>query len=174
MEMDFHFNLVVKTTYLHKIPREMPLCRPFSLLRQAFEQLFQLPPNPLNKSHQEVLYLMSFRTPVSLLSAGIFPREAKHYEFDNETKKLTVTLPTICEVSYRDSSVLRFSTSVTGHIEKGKISEIEGLKTRIVIWVKVTCIVCEEMNLHFTAGLGKTRSRKVYEMVRDGITVDKF
>ncbi|XP_024973479.1 uncharacterized protein At5g01610-like [Cynara cardunculus var. scolymus] len=108
------------------------------------------------------------------LPAGIFPREAKHYEFDNETKKLTVTLPTICEVSYRDSSVLRFSTSVTGHIEKGKISEIEGLKTRIVIWVKVTCIVCEEMNLHFTAGLGKTRSRKVYEMVRDGITVDKF
>ncbi|KAL8260635.1 hypothetical protein R6Q59_028588 [Mikania micrantha] len=108
------------------------------------------------------------------LPAGIFPREATKYVLDEVTKKLTVSLPTICEVSYRDSSVLRFSTSVTCHIEKGKLSEIEGLKTKVVIWVRVTNIVCEEAKLHFTAGLNKTRERKVYQVVRDGVPVDKF
>lgn len=108
------------------------------------------------------------------LPAGIFPREAKKYEFDEETKKLTVCIPAICEVSYRDSSVLRFSTSVTGHIEKGKLTDIEGLKTKVVIWVKVTCILSEDSKLHFTAGLRKTRERKVYQVIRDGLPVDKF
>ncbi|CAH1418727.1 unnamed protein product [Lactuca virosa] len=108
------------------------------------------------------------------LPSGLFPREVKKYELDEATKKLTVTLPKFCEVTYRDSSILRFSNSVTAHLEKGKLSEIEGLKTKGMLWVKVTCIAREDTKLHFTAGLGKTRETKVYEMVRDGIPVDKF
>lgn len=108
------------------------------------------------------------------LPAGIFPREVKKYELDEETKKLTVTIPSICEVSYRDSTVLKFSTSVTGHLEKGKLTEIEGLKTTVVIWVKVTSIVTEDANLYFQAGLRKTKERKVFQVIRDGVPVDKF
>ncbi|KAI3811043.1 hypothetical protein L1987_20759 [Smallanthus sonchifolius] len=108
------------------------------------------------------------------LPVGIFPRDATNYEFDEQTKKLTVFIPTICEVGYRDSSVLRFSTSVTGYLEKGKLTDIEGLKTKVIIWVKVTCITSEGSKLHFTVGLKKTRSRQAYEVCRDGITVDKF
>ncbi|PWA63704.1 hypothetical protein CTI12_AA267040 [Artemisia annua] len=108
------------------------------------------------------------------LPPAIFPREAKKYVLDEEKKTLTVTIPAICEVSYRDSSILRFSTSVTGHIEKGKLTDIEGLKTKVVIWVKVTSIVTEDSKLHFQAGLKKTRERKVYQVVRDGVPVDKF
>ncbi|XP_071696879.1 uncharacterized protein At5g01610-like [Rutidosis leptorrhynchoides] len=108
------------------------------------------------------------------LPVGIFPRDATNYEFDEQTKKLTVFIPSICEVGYRDSSVLRFSTSVTGYLEKGKLTDIEGLKTKVMIWVKVTCITSEGSKLHFTAGLKKTRSRQAYEACRDGITVDKF
>ncbi|KAK1426942.1 hypothetical protein QVD17_15623 [Tagetes erecta] len=108
------------------------------------------------------------------LPPGIFPREATKYKLDEEAKTLTVTIPTICEVSYRDSSVLRFATSVTCHIEKGKLTEIEGMKTKVVIWVRVTAIVSEEAKLIFTAGLNKTRERKIYQVVRDGIPVDKF
>nr|CAD1833053.1 unnamed protein product [Ananas comosus var. bracteatus] len=62
------------------------------------------------------------------LPTGLFPREATHYEFDEQTKKLTVYIPSICEVYYKDSSVLRFFTTVTGHLEKGKLANIEGLK----------------------------------------------
>ncbi|KAL4588290.1 hypothetical protein LXL04_001173 [Taraxacum kok-saghyz] len=108
------------------------------------------------------------------LPSGLFPKDFKKYEFDEETKKLTVTFKSACEVTYRDSSILRFNTSVTGHIEKGKFSDIEGLKTKGMLWVKVTCIAREDTKLHFTGGLGKTRETKVYEMVRDAIDVDKF
>lgn len=108
------------------------------------------------------------------LPVGIFPRDATNYEFNEETKKLIVYIPSICEVGYKDSSVLRFSTSVTGYLEKGKLTDIEGLKTKVMIWVKVTCITSEGSKLHVMAGLKKTRSREAYEVLRDGVSVEKF
>ncbi|RDX74338.1 hypothetical protein CR513_45930, partial [Mucuna pruriens] len=108
------------------------------------------------------------------LPIGIFPRDATNYEFNEETGKLVVYIPQVCEVGYRDSSVLRFSTSVSGYLEKGKLAEVEGIKTKVLIWVKVTTISSEGPKLHFTAGVKKTRKREAYEVTRDGITVDKF
>ncbi|XP_073272673.1 uncharacterized protein At5g01610-like [Primulina huaijiensis] len=108
------------------------------------------------------------------LAIGIFPRDATNYEFNEETKKLIVYIPSICEVGYKDSSVLRFANTITGYLEKGKLADIEGIKTKVMIWVKVTCITSEQSKLHFTAGIRKTRSRDAYEVLRDGIGVDKF
>ncbi|KAI4341372.1 hypothetical protein MLD38_026103 [Melastoma candidum] len=108
------------------------------------------------------------------LPVGIFPRDATNYEFNEETKKLTVYITSVCEVGYKDSSVLRFSTTVTGYLEKGKLAEIDGMKTKVMIWVKVTSISSEGSKLQVTAGLKKTRSREAYEVLRDGVTVDKF
>ncbi|GAA0162349.1 hypothetical protein Leryth_004811 [Lithospermum erythrorhizon] len=108
------------------------------------------------------------------LPAGIFPRDATNYEFNEETKRLTVYIPLICEVGYKDSSVLRFSTAVTGYLEKGKLSEIEGIKTKVIVWVKVTSVTSEGSKLHFSAGMKKTRRRDAYEVLRSGISVDKF
>ncbi|XP_021744900.1 uncharacterized protein At5g01610-like [Chenopodium quinoa] len=108
------------------------------------------------------------------LAMGIFPKDATHYEFDERTGKLTVYVPQVCEVGYKDSSVLRFFTTVTGYLEKGKLAEIEGLKTKVMIWVKVTAITSEGSKLHFTAGVKKTRSREAYQVLRDGVGVDKF
>ncbi|KAK2975273.1 hypothetical protein RJ640_010278 [Escallonia rubra] len=108
------------------------------------------------------------------LAVGIFPRDATNYEFNEETRKLTVYIPSVCEVGYRDSSVLRFTTVVTGYLEKGKLADIEGMKTKVMIWVKVTTISSEGSKLHFTAGLKKTRSRDAYEVLRDGIGIEKF
>ncbi|CAA0827479.1 Protein of unknown function- DUF538 [Striga hermonthica] len=108
------------------------------------------------------------------LAVGIFPRDATNYEFDESTKRLTVHIPSVCEICYRDQSMVRFSTVVTGYLEKGKLSEIEGMKTKVIIWIKVSCIMSEESKLHFTAGIRRTRNREVYEVYRDGIGVDKF
>lgn len=108
------------------------------------------------------------------LPAGIFPRDATNYEFNEETKKLTVFIPSICEVGYRDKSILRFSTTVTGYLEKGKFVDIVGIKTKFMLWLKVTTIASEGAKLHFTVGMRKTRDRAAYEVLRDGITVDKF
>ncbi|KAB2630441.1 hypothetical protein D8674_007960 [Pyrus ussuriensis x Pyrus communis] len=108
------------------------------------------------------------------LAIGIFPRDATNYEFNEETGKLTVYIPTVCEVGYRDSSVLRFFTTVTGYLKKGRLEDIQGLKTKVLIWVNVSCITSERSKLHFTAGLKRSRSREAYEVQRDGITVEKF
>ncbi|XP_020236216.1 uncharacterized protein At5g01610 [Cajanus cajan] len=108
------------------------------------------------------------------LPIGIFPRDATNYEFTEETGKLVVYIPQVCEVGYKDSSVLRFFTTVTGFLEKGKLAEIEGIKTKVLIWVKVTTITTEGAKLHVTAGMRKQRSREAYEVTRDGICVDKF
>ncbi|KAI3414471.1 uncharacterized protein J3R85_016216 [Psidium guajava] len=107
------------------------------------------------------------------LPIGIFPRDATNYEFVEETGKLTVFIPSVCEVGYRDS-VLRFSTTVTGILTKGKLADIEGMKTKVMIWVKVTSISSDASKLHFTAGMKKTRSREAYEFIKAGFTVDKF
>ncbi|RDX89714.1 hypothetical protein CR513_28523 [Mucuna pruriens] len=108
------------------------------------------------------------------LPIGIFPRDATNYEFNEETGKLIVYIPRACEVGYKDSSVLRFFTTVTGYLEKGKLAEIEGMKTKVLIWVKVSTISSEGAKLHVTAGMRKTRSREAYEVTRDGVCVDKF
>ncbi|KAH6798339.1 hypothetical protein C2S51_034823 [Perilla frutescens var. frutescens] len=108
------------------------------------------------------------------LAIGIFPRNATNYEFDEETKKLTVHIPSVCEVGYRDDSVLRFATTVTGCLEKGKLSEIVGMKTKVFVWIKVTCITSEKSKIHFQAGMWKARSRDAYEVERNGISVSKF
>ncbi|CAN1276954.1 Uncharacterized protein At5g01610 [Linum perenne] len=105
---------------------------------------------------------------------GIFPRDATNYEFNEETHRITVFIPQICDVGYKDSSVLRFNTSVTGYLEKGKLSDVEGMKTKVMIWVKVTCITSEGSKVHFTAGMKKSRSRDAYEVLRDGLHVEKF
>ncbi|GFY82411.1 hypothetical protein Acr_02g0006510 [Actinidia rufa] len=91
------------------------------------------------------------------LAVGIFPRDATNYEFNEETGKLTVYIPSICEVGYKDSSVLRFSTTVTGYLEKGKLADIDGMKTKVMIWVKVSCISADGGKLHFTAGMKKNQ-----------------
>ncbi|KAF7145471.1 hypothetical protein RHSIM_Rhsim04G0125700 [Rhododendron simsii] len=108
------------------------------------------------------------------LAIGIFPRDATNYELNEETGKLIVYIPSICEVGYRDSSVLRFSTVVTGNLEKGKLAGIEGMKTKVMIWAKVTCITSDGGKLHFTAGIKKSRNKHAYEVLRDGVSVDKF
>ncbi|MCE3051549.1 hypothetical protein HAX54_050123 [Datura stramonium] len=109
------------------------------------------------------------------IPVGIFPRDATNYEFNEETKKLTVHIPDICEISYRDASIVRFNNMVSGHLERGKLSEIEGMKTKVMfLFVTVSVILCEQTEIHFTAGLRRTRSRAVYEVFRDGIGIDKF
>lgn len=108
------------------------------------------------------------------LPVGIFPRDATNYEFNEQTRKLTVFIPSICEVGYKDSSVLRFTTIVTGFLEKGKLADVEGMKTKVMIWVKVTSISADPSKVHFMAGMKKSRSRDAYEVLRDGVEIGKF
>eukprot|EP01018_Ginkgo_biloba_P037106 Gb_14213 [translate_table: standard] len=111
------------------------------------------------------------------LPAGLFPKNATNYEFDEVRAKLTVYIPSICEVGFKDSSVVRYATRVTGFLLRGKLTGIEGMKTKVVIWVKVTTISVDgprSSKVHFTAGVKKSRSKDAYEVLREGVTVDEF
>ncbi|MCO5600262.1 hypothetical protein L7F22_054372 [Adiantum nelumboides] len=110
------------------------------------------------------------------LPKGLFPRNATHYEFEEDTGKLTVFMPTICEVGFKDSSVVRYAVIVTGTLSQGKLLNIEGLKTKVLVWAKVTSVAVDSTasKISFTVGVKKTRPFDAYDVLRDGIEVEVF
>ena len=111
------------------------------------------------------------------LPPALFPRNIKCYELDEAKGKLIVYLPSPCEVSFKDSSVIRFATRVKATLSRGKLSGIEGMKTKVLVWVKVTSVVVESYKsdkVWFTAGVKKSRPKDAYEVLRDGIKVEEF
>lgn len=110
------------------------------------------------------------------LPRGLFPRSATHYEFDEATGVLIVYVPFICEVGFKDSSTLRYARTVSAVLTQGTLTEIEGMKTKMFVWVKVSSITVDPAakKLLFSVGIKKARSADAYEAFRDGIEVDQF
>nr|CAD1837894.1 unnamed protein product [Ananas comosus var. bracteatus] len=111
------------------------------------------------------------------LPPGLFPRNIITYEFDETNSKLVVHLPSTCEVSFKDSSVVRYASRVKGTLSRGKLANIEGMKTKLMVWVKVTHVGVESYKsdkVCFTAGVKKFRPKDAYEIPRDSITAEDF
>lgn len=111
------------------------------------------------------------------LPAGLFPRNIICYEFEESKGKLVVHVPSACEVSFKDSSVVRYAPRVKATLSRGKLSSVEGMKTKIVVWTKVTAVAVENLKsekLWFVAGIKKSRPKDAYEMPRQAIRVDDF
>ncbi|KAL8137755.1 hypothetical protein V2J09_003756 [Rumex salicifolius] len=111
------------------------------------------------------------------LPAGLFPQNINCYEFDETKAKLIVHLPYPCEVTFKDSSVIRYTTRVKAILLRGKLMGIEGMKTKFLVWVKVTSIAVEGYKsdkVSFTAGVKKSRPREAYDVPRDAVRVDEL
>lgn len=111
------------------------------------------------------------------LPPGLFPQNITCYEFDATKAKLTVYFPSACEVSFSDSSAIRYATRVKGILLRGKLTGIEGMKTKVLVWVKVTNVAVEGYKsdkVWFTAGVKKSRPKDAYETPRDGVEVREF
>ncbi|XP_010258830.1 PREDICTED: uncharacterized protein At5g01610 [Nelumbo nucifera] len=111
------------------------------------------------------------------LPSGLFPQNIICYEFDATKAKLIVYMPSVCEVIFKDSSVVRYATRVKGTLMRGKLTGIEGMKTKVLVWVKVTSVTVESYKsdkVWFTAGVKKSRPKDAYEMVRDSVKVEEF
>ena len=109
------------------------------------------------------------------LPKGIFPKSVTHYELAEARGKLTIFLPSKCEV--RDSSIVRYATQITALISQGHLTNIEGMKTKILVWVNVTSITVDEPkseNVYFGVGFKKSRPFEAYNVLRDGVEVDDF
>ncbi|KDP41259.1 hypothetical protein JCGZ_15666 [Jatropha curcas] len=111
------------------------------------------------------------------LPPGLFPQNVTCYEFDETKAKLIVYLPSACEVSFKDSSVLRYGTRVKAILMRGKLTSIEGMKTKVLVWVKVTSVSVEGYKsdkVWFTAGVKKSRPRTAYDVPQVSVRVDEF
>lgn len=63
------------------------------------------------------------------LHQGLFPKNATNYDFDEVKYKLTIYIPFIYEVFFKDSVIIRYSMRVSGFLLRGKLMGIEGMKT---------------------------------------------
>ncbi|XP_042040406.1 uncharacterized protein At5g01610-like [Salvia splendens] len=111
------------------------------------------------------------------LPRGLFPQNITCYEFEEAKSKLIVHMSSPCEVCFKDSSVVRYSTRVKATLSRGKLTGIEGMKTKVLVWVKVSSINVEGTKsdkICFMAGVKKSRSKDAYEMPRDGLRVEEF
>ncbi|XP_038891837.1 uncharacterized protein At5g01610 [Benincasa hispida] len=111
------------------------------------------------------------------LPPGLFPQNMTCYEFDESKSKLIVYLPSACEISFKDSSVVRYATRVKATLQRGKLTSIEGMKTKVLVWVKVTSVSVEGYKsdkVWFTAGVKKSRSKDAYEKPHDAVRVEDF
>jgi len=83
-----------------------------------------------------------------------------------------------CEVCFKDSSIVRYANRVKGSLTKGKFNVMDGMKTKVLVWVKVTSVAVESYKsdkVWFTAaGVKKSRPKDAYEMPREAIKVQEF
>ncbi|KAJ1421851.1 hypothetical protein SESBI_13490 [Sesbania bispinosa] len=112
------------------------------------------------------------------LPPGLFPRNITCYEFDESKGKLVVYLSSPCEVCFKDSSTVRYANRVKGSLSRGKLTVIDGMKTKVLMWVKVTSVAVESYKSDkvwfTTAGVKKSRPKDAYEMPREAIKVEEF
>ncbi|XP_028787536.1 uncharacterized protein At5g01610-like, partial [Neltuma alba] len=112
------------------------------------------------------------------IPGGVFPSNIKCYEYEESKGKLTVHLPYPCEVCFKDSSLLRYSTRVKATLSRGKLTVLEGMKTKRLVWVKVSSVSVESYKsdkVCFTAsGVKISRPRDAYDLPRPAIQVHDF
>ena len=136
----------------------------------SIQHFFSLPTGKPLKSLPELLREYN-------LPPGLFPQNIISYEFDESRSRLIVYLPSVCEISFKDSSVVRYATRVKGTLQRGKLTSIEGMKTKVLVWVKVTSVMVEGYKsdkVWFTAGVKKSRPKDAYDKPRDAVRVEEF
>lgn len=73
--------------------------------------------------------------------------------------------------------MVRYATRVKGVLTRGKLSAIDGMKTKVLVWVKVTSVAVEGYKsdkLWFTAGVKKSRPKEAYDRPHDAVRVSEF
>ncbi|KAF2316075.1 hypothetical protein GH714_040870 [Hevea brasiliensis] len=74
-------------------------------------------------------------------------------------------------------SLRKYATRVKGTLSRGRLTGIEGMKTKVLAWVKVTSVTVESYKsdkILFTFGVKKSRPKDAYELPREAIQVEEF
>lgn len=73
--------------------------------------------------------------------------------------------------------MVRYATRVKATLVRGKLTNIEGMKTKVLVWVKVTNVTVEAYKsdkVWFMAGVKKSRPKDAYNVPHDAVRVEEF
>eukprot|EP00850_Spirogloea_muscicola_P011684 SM000073S21460 [mRNA] locus=s73:389915:394115:- [translate_table: standard] len=138
-----------------------------SLSKSASESTSRL----INKLRGKAQLLITELLAKHGLPRGLFPKDVTGYTFDEATSRLEVTLGSCREVHYPDKSVVRFDSTISGILEERSLTVIEGMKTKMLLWMKVTAISADYPppdQVYFQASVKKARKFPAYDTVREG------
>lgn len=108
------------------------------------------------------------------LPRGLFPRDITDFTFDENTKRITVNMPDDRWQLICNSCTLQFSKTVTGLLERGKLSDINEMRTQAATWGKISCIkirqqAAQRKELLFTTDQSElTKGFHEFEVVKNG------
>ncbi|CAH9087225.1 unnamed protein product [Cuscuta epithymum] len=112
------------------------------------------------------------------LPVGLFPEKIISFEYDKLTSKLIVHLPSPCEVTFGDRSAVRYSTRVKAILRNNKLTDVEGMRIKVLLWVNVTGVYVEGLKsdkvCFITAGVTKSRPMAVYNYHGKAAIVAEF
>ncbi|KAM7486358.1 hypothetical protein LguiA_002367 [Lonicera macranthoides] len=134
--------------------------RSFWISKKAKEEFFNITEN-----------LTTFSSTVEEKAKWVFNK------LKGKPAKLVVYLPSACKVTFKDSSVIRYTTWVKAILLSEKLMGIEGMKTKVLVWVKVTNMAVEGYKsdkISFTVDVKKSRAKNAYDMPRDAIRVEEY
>uniref|UniRef100_A0A5B7AVU6 DUF538 domain-containing protein n=1 Tax=Davidia involucrata TaxID=16924 RepID=A0A5B7AVU6_DAVIN len=85
---------------------------------------------------------------------GILPKGVTGYDLNESTGKFSAYLNGSCSFSLEGSYQLSYKSTIRGHISKGKLSNLEGVKVKIFFfWVDIVEVDRSGDDLEFSVGI---------------------
>ncbi|CAK9170706.1 unnamed protein product, partial [Ilex paraguariensis] len=93
--------------------------------------------------------LQSYNFPV-----GILPKGAKGYDLDKSTGKFNAYLNDSCSFSLEGSYQLKYKSTISGHISKDKLTNLDGISVKVFfLWLNIVEVVRSGDELEFSVGI---------------------
>ncbi|GAB2287304.1 hypothetical protein Dimus_021685 [Dionaea muscipula] len=106
-------------------------------------------PNPAAGKPSAYEVLQSYSFPVGLLPKGIVG-----YDLDESTGKFAAYMNETCKFSLEGSYQLEYRSTIRGYISNGKLSNLEGVKVKILfLWVAIVEVRRSPDGLEFSVGI---------------------
>ncbi|KAM7469865.1 hypothetical protein LguiA_008048 [Lonicera macranthoides] len=95
---------------------------------------------------------------------GILPKGITGYDLDESTGKFSAYLDGTCSFSIEGSYKLSYKSTIKGKISKNKLSNLEGVKVKILfLWVDIVEVERKGDDLEFSVGIASA-----------GFSIDNF
>ncbi|XP_057964784.1 uncharacterized protein LOC131155576 [Malania oleifera] len=85
---------------------------------------------------------------------GLLPQGIVGYELDRSTGKFTAHLSGTCSFSLENDYKLKYKTTVSGVISKGRLSKLKGVSVKVLLlWFNIVEVVRDGDDLEFSVGI---------------------